>query len=76
MKADQAPSLLNLNEILLNNDTLLHSLIGEDIDLRRQHRSQRRRMPDRRFAPDLCGETRTRTRMTNPSYTARRTVIR
>ncbi len=32
-KAEKAPALLNLNEILTNNDQLLHSLIGEDIDL-------------------------------------------
>ena len=32
-KPDRTPALLNLNEILTNNDVLLHSLIGEDIDL-------------------------------------------
>lgn len=32
-KADRAPALLSLNDILTNNDALLHSLIGEDIDL-------------------------------------------
>jgi PAS domain S-box-containing protein len=33
LKADRTPSLLNLNDILVKNDNLLHSLIGEDIDL-------------------------------------------
>jgi PAS domain-containing protein len=33
MKADQNPAVINLNEILSRNDTLLHSLVGEDIDL-------------------------------------------
>jgi hypothetical protein len=32
-KAERTPELLNINKILANNDTLLHSLIGEDIDL-------------------------------------------
>jgi PAS domain S-box-containing protein len=32
-KADRTPALLNLNEILTNNDALMHSLIGEDVDL-------------------------------------------
>jgi PAS domain S-box-containing protein len=32
-KADREPALLNLNDILKNNNPLLHSLIGEDIDL-------------------------------------------
>ena len=33
MKADQNPAVINLNEILSKNDTVLHSLVGEDIDL-------------------------------------------
>ncbi len=33
MKADPTPVMLNLNDILAKNDALLHSLIGEDIDL-------------------------------------------
>jgi PAS domain S-box-containing protein len=33
LKADRTPSLLNLNDILVNNDALLHSLTGADIDL-------------------------------------------
>jgi PAS domain S-box-containing protein len=33
MKADQNPAVINLNEILSENDTLLHNLVGEDIDL-------------------------------------------
>lgn len=33
LKTDRTPSLLNINEILVNNNLLLHSLIGEDIDL-------------------------------------------
>ena len=33
MKADQNPAVINLNKILSDNDTLLHSLVGEDIDL-------------------------------------------
>jgi signal transduction histidine kinase len=33
LKADRAPALLNINDILVNNDPLLHSLTGADIDL-------------------------------------------
>jgi PAS domain S-box-containing protein len=32
-KADRTPALLNLNEILSNKDMLLHTIVGEDIDL-------------------------------------------
>jgi PAS domain S-box-containing protein len=32
-KADRAPTLLNFNEILSNKDMLLHSIVGENIDL-------------------------------------------
>jgi PAS domain S-box-containing protein len=33
LKADRTPALLNINDILVNNDALLHSLTGADIDL-------------------------------------------
>jgi PAS domain S-box-containing protein len=33
LKTDRAPALLNINDMLASNDTLLRSLIGEDIDL-------------------------------------------
>jgi PAS domain S-box-containing protein len=33
LKADRTPSVINLNETLANNDALLHSLVGEDINL-------------------------------------------
>ncbi len=32
-KAERAPALINVNEVLANNESLLHSLVGEDIDL-------------------------------------------
>jgi PAS domain S-box-containing protein len=32
-KAERTPALLNLNEILLNNDVLLHCMAGDDIEI-------------------------------------------